>query len=77
MSAHLFARGIGEVLPSGRGSNIRALSAQRAASRRTSGYGSWRWRVHRKRSVNELAAALSDPGYVDAVLASDVNAIDE
>jgi hypothetical protein len=33
--------------------------------------------VHRKRSVNELAAALSDPGYVDAVLASDVNAIDE
>jgi putative Mg2+ transporter-C (MgtC) family protein len=33
--------------------------------------------VHGKRSVNELAAALSDLDYVDAVLASDANAIDE
>lgn len=33
--------------------------------------------VHGKRSVNELAASLSDLDYVDAVLASDVNAIDE
>ena len=33
--------------------------------------------VHGKRSVNELAAALSDLDYVHAVLASDANAIDE
>jgi hypothetical protein len=33
--------------------------------------------VHGKQSVSELAAALSDLDYVDAVLASDVNAIDE
>jgi hypothetical protein len=33
--------------------------------------------VHGKRSVNDLAASLSDLEYVDAVLASDVNAIDE
>jgi putative Mg2+ transporter-C (MgtC) family protein len=33
--------------------------------------------VHGKQSVNELAAALSDLDYVDAVLASDANAIDE
>jgi hypothetical protein len=33
--------------------------------------------VHGKRSVTELAAALSDLDYVDAVLATDANAIDE
>jgi putative Mg2+ transporter-C (MgtC) family protein len=33
--------------------------------------------VHGKNSVSELAAALSDLDYVDAVLASDANAIDE
>jgi putative Mg2+ transporter-C (MgtC) family protein len=33
--------------------------------------------VHGKQSVNELAVSLSDLDYVDAVLASDVNAIDE
>jgi putative Mg2+ transporter-C (MgtC) family protein len=33
--------------------------------------------VHGKRSVSELAAALSDLDYVDAVVASDSNAIDE
>jgi uncharacterized membrane protein YhiD involved in acid resistance len=34
-------------------------------------------RVHGRDSVNELAAALSELDDVDAVLASDVNAIDE
>jgi len=33
--------------------------------------------VHGRQSVSELAAALSDLDYVDAVLASDANAIDE
>ncbi|HEY7361513.1 MAG TPA: hypothetical protein VH642_11930 [Streptosporangiaceae bacterium] len=33
--------------------------------------------VHGKNSVNELAAALSEQEGVDAVLASDANAIDE
>jgi hypothetical protein len=33
--------------------------------------------VHGKQPVSELAAALSDLDYVDAVLATDVNAIDE
>jgi putative Mg2+ transporter-C (MgtC) family protein len=33
--------------------------------------------VHGKRSVNELAAALSELEYVDAVLASDANVTDE
>jgi putative Mg2+ transporter-C (MgtC) family protein len=33
--------------------------------------------VHGRQSVNELAAALSDLDFVDAVLASDANAIDE
>ena len=33
--------------------------------------------VHGKQSVTELAAVLSDLDYVEAVLASDVNAIDE
>jgi len=33
--------------------------------------------VHGKESVSELAAALSELDDVDAVLASDVNAIDE
>lgn len=33
--------------------------------------------VHGKQSVSELAAALSDLDYVDAVLASDANAVDE
>ena len=33
--------------------------------------------VHGRDSVNELAAALSELDDVDAVLASDVNAIDE
>ena len=33
--------------------------------------------VHGKHSVSDLAAALSDLDYVDAVLASDANAIDE
>jgi putative Mg2+ transporter-C (MgtC) family protein len=33
--------------------------------------------VHGKNSVSELAAALSDLDYVDAVLATDANAIDE
>ncbi len=33
--------------------------------------------VHGSQSVNELAAALSEPDDVDVVLASDVHAIDE
>jgi hypothetical protein len=33
--------------------------------------------VHGRRSVSDLAAALSDLDYVDALLASDANAIDE